>query len=361
MKKVPLRSILISPSATVKQALARLEQAGEQILLVTGPGKVLVGTLTDGDIRRHILSDGGLGELVSRVCNHRPITLEKRYSLSEAKHLMLQHRVEQIPVVDARRRVIELLVWDDVLGNHQKGRMKALGVPVVIMAGGRGVRLEPFTRILPKPLIPVQDKPVIQVIMDRFLEFGCDRFVLTVNYKAQMIRSYFEGDEAGHRYRIEYLHERENTGTAGSLALLSRRLKGDFFVSNCDVMVKADYADLLSFHREHGNMITLVAAIQHFKVPFGVVELEKSGGLKKIVEKPEYDLLANTGFYVLNSGISRFFPGRRAFDMNELIMNVRAKGGKVGVFPVSPAQWSDVGQWIEYFRNAIGAQGSWAR
>jgi len=345
----------IAPSATVKEAMARLDAAGEQVLLVTDSRNVLVGTLTDGDIRRHILADRSLQDPVSKVCNPSPLTLGVGASLLQARQLMLEHRIEQIPVVDGKRRVVDLLLWDGVLGDHVKDRAKPLGIPVVIMAGGRGGRLDPFTRILPKPLIPMDERPIIQVIMERFLEFGCRRFLLTVNYKAQMIRSYFDGDERPRGIKLEFIEEKEETGTAGSLALLTRRLKGDFFLSNCDVLVKADYGAVLHHHRSCGNVITVVASMQNFRVPYGVIDLGPAGGLKRIIEKPEYDLLANTGVYVVSSRVFQLLPKKSAFNMNDLIARVMERGGKVGVFPVTQGAWKDVGQWVDYFRNVLAS------
>jgi dTDP-glucose pyrophosphorylase len=347
-----IKSLLIAPTVTVKDAMARLDKSAEQIILVVNARRTLIGTVTDGDIRRHILAGGDLKRAVSSICNRNPKTVAEGSPLLEIRQQMLEKRIRQVPVLDARGRVVDLVRWDDVMGSGARTN-EQLGLPVIIMAGGRGVRLDPFTRILPKPLIPVDDRPLVQVIMDGFVEHGCTRFYMTVNYKAQMIKSYFDGDETRGTYDIQYIHETEATGTAGSLALLLPTLQGDFFLSNCDVVVKADYAAILRYHRENRNVITIVASMQSFRVPYGVIEVERDGGLRRIVEKPEYDLLANTGFYVLNENVRHYLPGRPAFDMPEVIESARAADGAVGVFPVSQGAWSDVGQWAEYFRNLI--------
>jgi dTDP-glucose pyrophosphorylase len=351
-----LKAILVRPAVTVKEAMSRLDASAEQILLVTSADRVLLGTLTDGDIRRHILSDGSLSDPVSKICHTTPKTVPVNFAASEAKRLMVEKRIKQLPVLDAKRRVTGLLRWEDLLGRDTQRFRPPLGVPVVIMAGGQGVRLEPFTKILPKPLIPIEDRPLVQVIMDRFVLYGCDRFIMTVNYKAQMIKSYFSGEETRGKYKIRYIHEQEATGTAGSLALIRKRLRGDFFLSNCDVVIKADYADLLRFHRERAHVITIVASMQHFRVPYGVIQLEKNGSLRGIQEKPEFDMLANTGLYVLSEKISKYFPRRSAFDMTDLIAEAKKAGAPIGVFPVGPGAWTDVGQWAEYFRNMIAVK-----
>jgi dTDP-glucose pyrophosphorylase len=356
--KDTLAPLLIGPTQSVKRAMARLDQAGQQILFVTDTRRRLLGTLTDGDIRRHILAGGSLQAAVSGVCNRRPRVVPQGRPLAEMRELMVRHHIRHVPEVDASGRIVGIVRWETVLGRAAEMPRPALGVPVVIMAGGKGSRLDPFTRILPKPLIPVEDRALVQVIMDRFLEFGCDRFLLTVNYKAEMIRAFFDGLEPGGRYRIAYVREDEATGTAGSLRLLQARVRGDFFLTNCDVLIKADYAQILAFHRERKNVVTLVASMRHVRVPYGVVELDGSGGLRDVREKPEFDFLANTGFYVINPGIARFFPRRTAFHMPELIARVKREGGRVGVFPVGQGAWVDVGQWAEYLRHTLdGAAG----
>jgi dTDP-glucose pyrophosphorylase len=351
--KASIRPLLIAPARSVKQAMARLDRGAQQILFVTDSRRRLLGTLTDGDIRRHILAGGSLAAPVSRVCNRRPRVVAQGRPLEEARDLMIRHRVRQVPEVDARGRIVGIVRWETVLGRASAGARAALGVPVVVMAGGRGSRLDPFTRILPKPLIPVDDRALVQVIMDRFLEFGCARFLLTVNYKAEMIRAFFDGLEPAGHYRIEYVREDRATGTAGSLRLLEGRIQGDFFLTNCDVLIKADYADILRFHRERKHVVTLVASVRHVRVPYGVVELDGAGAFRRVREKPELDLLANTGFYVIGADIARFFPRRTAFDMPELIARVRAQRGPVGVYPVRQGAWVDVGQWAEYLRHTV--------
>lgn len=355
--KNSLQTVLVFPSVTVKEAMGLLDKSGMQILLVVDRRRRLLGTLTDGDIRRHVLAEGSLKLTVSSICNRSPKSIKEGYSAVQVQNLMREKHVHHVPVVDESGRVVDLLRWEDFMkSGGGTPAAKPLGVPVVIMAGGKGVRLDPFTRILPKPLIPVEDKPLVQVIMDQFVEQGCSRFFMTVNYKAEMIRSYFDGGDTNGKYDIRYVHEREATGTAGSLVSLATKIRGDFFISNCDVVIKADYRDLLRYHRERKYTLTMVASMQSFRVPYGVIELGRGGGLKRILEKPEYDLLANTGLYVLSDGVRRFFPRKAAFDMPELIASVRAKGGSVGVYPVSRGAWTDVGQWSEYFRHLLSVR-----
>lgn len=349
------KAAAIRPQETIKQAMAQLDRSGECILLPLRRDGTLIGTVTDGDIRRYVLKGGDLRRPVEEICNRHPVTVREGFDEAHVRELMLRRRIEQIPVLDPAGRLVDLLLWDQVFLKEKRRRSAPLRVPVVIMAGGQGSRLDPFTRIFPKPLVPLGDKPIIQVIMDRFVEQGARRFILTVNYKAEMLKLYFDGVKETRSYRIEFVTETHPTGTAGSLALLPRDVQGEFFLTNCDILIKADYDQILRHHREQGNDLTVVGSMQHVRVPYGVLELEATGQLSRIAEKPEYDLLANTGFYVLHRRIVKGLPQDRKFDMTELIARVRQEGGRVGVFPVTQGAWSDAGQWAEYFRNLPSA------
>jgi len=218
------------------------------------------------------------------------------------------------------------------------------------MAGGKGTRLKPFTKVLPKPLIPVGDKTVVDHIIDRFVDYGIKEFYLTVNYMSKIIQAYFE--EKNPDYKISFAEEEEPRGTAGSLTLTKDFLKTPFFVSNCDVIIEADYSDIYQFHLKGRYDITLVAAAKQFHIPYGVCELNHHGGLKNIQEKPEYNFLVNTGLYVLNPKVLGMIPDKGLFHMTHLIEKVKEEKGTVGVYPVSENSWIDVGQWEEY-RKAL--------
>ena len=203
-----------------------------------------------------------------------------------------------------------------------------LDAPVVIMAGGRGTRLEPFTKILPKPLIPVGEKPVIDHIIDRFRDYGISEFYLTINHMAKIMRAYFEEKEPD--YSIGFAEEDEPRGTAGSLTLLKDKLNRPFFVSNCDIIIEADYADIFRFHTKNGDDITLVASAKQYNIPYGICELNGSGSLERIQEKPEYSFLVNTGMYVLNPSVIDLIPDKGLFHITHLIDKVKENNGTIG-------------------------------
>jgi len=337
-----ISKILVKPDDTIKQVLRRMDEAGSKVVFVAGKESDLLGALSDGDIRRWILKGGLISAKASAVMAREPKYLPEGYTSEEAKKLVVDERYECVPVIDARRRIKGAVWWFDFFKEApRKGTRLAL--PVVIMAGGKGTRLAPMTNILPKPLTPIGDSTVTQHIMDRFARYGCTDVYMSVNFKANLIKAYFS--DAGPRYRIKFVEEEKPLGTAGSLGLLRRRIKKTFFLINCDVLVDADYADILDFHRARRNMITIVGSMKHFTVPYGVCDIKKGGDLVSTREKPEYDFLVNTGLYLMEPGILSRVPANRPMHMPELIDKCLAGGIKVGVYPISDKSWADTGQW----------------
>ena len=218
------------------------------------------------------------------------------------------------------------------------------------MAGGRGTRLEPFTKVLPKPLIPIHEKPIVEHIIDRFLKIGSKHFYLSVNYKSKILKAYFE--ELKPKYKISFVEEKFPLGTAGSLNLLENKIRGPFFVTNCDIIIKADLDSLFKFHQKNKYDITLVASNKEYIIPYGTCKLNEEGHLSYIMEKPQYDLLINTGLYILNHNVIKMVPENEFFNITDLIDKMIKSGGKVGVYPVDETSWIDVGQWAEY-KNAV--------
>ena len=262
---------------------------------------------------------------------------------------MLENKIEAIPVVNEDTQVVGILNWDQVFAGKVAKYREPLKVPVVIMAGGKGTRLDPFTQILPKSLIPVGEKPIIEVIMDKFLEYDVKDFFICLYHKARMIKSYFE--ESNGKYNITCVEEKIPLGTIGPLSLLRDRLKGDFFVINCDVILNNDYAEILNFHRQKKYALTMVVSCRHYQIPYGICELWQGGELKAIKEKPGYDFLVNTGMYLMQEQVLDLIPDNEYFNIIQLVEKLRDKGLKIGVFPVSETSWMDVGQWEEYYKS----------
>ncbi|MDI6710307.1 MAG: nucleotidyltransferase family protein [Bacillota bacterium] len=330
----------VSPHMALAQALQQMDEAAFQILLAVDSTGRLVGTLTDGDVRRALLQGVDLRSPVASVMNPRPITLPVGTPLEAARRLMVRHSIRHVPIVDRSGRVVDLVVWQDLFRPRVEARPEA----VVIMAGGQGTRLDPFTRILPKPMIPLRDKPMVEVIIDRFHAQGFGRFILSLGYKAEIVRMYF-ANGAGRPYRVDFVEEKEPLGTAGALSMLHDWVSDSFIVTNCDIIVELDATHLLDYHRERAHALTVVGALKEFVVPYGVLRPEN--GSFRIEEKPNFHFLVNTGLYVLDPLVLELVPPDTRLDMPDLIAAAQARGLKTGVYP-HHGRWFDIGQWDEY-------------
>jgi len=344
-----LKKILISKDFTIKDAMRFMSMNGQKEVFIIDECDKLFGVLSDGDIRKWILNDGDLEGSVTQACNCSPKVLIQEADQETAKKMMIEYGIESVPVLTCDNKIEEVFLWNEVFSGKKPQKRPTVNTSVVIMAGGKGTRLDPFTKILPKPLIPIGEKPIIEIIMDKFLEHGVSVFYLSIFHKARMIRSYFE--ETDGKYNIEFVEEKKSLGTIGGLGLLKKKLKQDIIVTNCDVIIDTDYAELLEFHQDKKNDLTLVASMRHFKIPYGVCELGSGGTLKKIKEKPEYDLLVNTGMYVISPRVVDIIPKDRSYTIIDLINDMKNKGLSVGVFPISEKSWIDVGQWEEYHKS----------
>ena len=343
-----LNRLLIKPSLAVKDALKQMDKEGEKILYVIDKKQKLLGTLTDGDIRRFFLNNGKLNQKIEKCYNKNPIVL-KNHDEILARNILLKHKIESVPVIDENGKIIDCFIWDEVLADKEYKSPKKINIPVVIMAGGTGTRLDPFTRILPKPLIPIGDKAAIEVIMDRFYKIGTNKFYLTLNYKGEMIKSYFDNLQV--EYKINYIYEKKFLGTAGSLKFLPNTIKGTFIVTNCDIIAVADYYDVLNLHLKNKNLLTIIGAFQHYVIPYGIIKFKEKGEVLEIAEKPEYDFTINTGVYLLQPEVLNFIPSNKKFDMTDLINMLLENKHKVGVYPISEKSYIDIGQWKEYKKN----------
>jgi len=347
MSKEELKQFLINKEESVLTSMKRLDENAHKVLFVVDENEALIGSLTDGDIRRWILSDNKLSEQVHKVCHKSPSYVSEDYSYEKVKDIMLTKNIESVPVVSSSNKVRNVLFWVDVFQDTKVEKpKKQMNYPVVIMAGGFGTRLAPFTTILPKPLIPVGDKSIVEHIIDRFLPYGIDKFFMTVNHKSKIIKSYFEDVEK--EYSIKLVKEDKPLGTAGSLKLIKDEIKDVFIVSNCDIVIHADYSEIVDFHVSSGYDITLVSSMMHYKIPYGICEIDKGGSLIQIREKPEYNFLISTGMYILNRETLDLIPDDEFFHITHLMEKVKNQGGSVGVFPISEKSWDDTGEWNEY-------------
>ena len=346
-----MKDITSQPNISIRQAMKKLSKSGEKCLVIIDEDKILMGTLSDGDLRKAILSGAEMNNSIKDFYQSNPsVLLEGGYEIDEAKKLFTQNKFDLIPVVDDKGKLLDILFWEGVFNYTKNDQKDKLDVPVVIMAGGRGTRLEPFTKILPKPLIPVHEKPIIEHIVERFTDIGCSDFYFAINYKGKILKAYFE--ELRPKYNANFIEEKTPLGTAGSLRCLYDKFDQPFFITNCDIIIKADYLSLYEFHQKGGYDVTLVASVEDYVIPYGTCELNVDGHLSHINEKPSYDFLINTGLYVLNPEVLELIPENSFFHITHLVEKAKNKGMTVGVFPIDDDAWLDVGQWAEY-RKAV--------
>lgn len=334
-------TLCISKSAIVREAMKKLESVKPKILFVVD-GDKLVGSLTDGDLRRYLLSSGKLEDKVEPACNKNPLVAA---SHDEAKQLYNEKYYVAIPIVD------EALVLRDIyIGTIEREKpFCKLDIPVVINAGGKGTRLDLFTKVLPKPLIPVGEYPIVEHIMRRFVDYGCNRFTMIVNYKKQLIKAYF--GETEKPYDITFVDEDKPLGTGGGLSLLKGSLKETFFFTNCDILVGDNYESMLKFHREKKNAITMVCAYKNVVIPYGVIEMGVDGAIEEMKEKPELSFLTNTGLYIVEPEVLDLIEDDTPVGFPDVIKKAKAMGMKVAAYPMSGDEWMDMGQIPELERT----------
>lgn len=320
---------------TVLEAMQKIDANTRGILMISDENGKLIGCLTDGDIRRYLLSGGQLGGNVVKAANRNP---KYAHTLDEAISLFHKKNYIAIPVLDEEKRIISIYLGN---GEIEIPRV-SLNVPVVINAGGRGARLDPYTRVLPKPLIPVGELPVIEHIMLRFMGYDCSKFHVIVNYKKQIMKGYFAEKE--NEYNISWYDEEKPLGTGGGLTLLKGMLHETFFFSSCDNLLLSNYDSILRFHKERKNTITMICAYKNLQIPYGIVEMGIDGVVKEMKEKPQLSFLTNTGIYVVEPEVLDDMEDGVAIGFPEVIEQQKAKGRNVSVYPVSENDWLDMGQ-----------------
>ena len=327
----------IPPETTVRDAMKKIDAFGNKapkILFVTADN-VLKASITDGDIRRFLLNGGKLEENVIAAAHANP---KYAYTMDEAKDLYDTQAIVSVPIVDK-----SLHICDVYMGTHRKEiALPKLNVPVVINAGGKGTRLEPYTKILPKPLIPVGETPIIEHIMNRFTGYGCDEFHVIVNYKKAIMKAYFS--ETDMQRNITWYDEEKPLGTGGGLCYLKGKIHKTFFFTNCDNLLLSNYEDILKFHKESKNAITMICAYKHVAIPYGVVDMGPDGTIEAMREKPEFSFLTNTGIYVVEPEVLEDIEDQVSIGFPDIIEMERQKGKKVAVYPVNENEWLDMGQ-----------------
>lgn len=336
---------IIESSSTLIEALQLMDINDSKLLLVFENSK-FKSIVSIGDLQRSLIKDNNFHIVIDKILRSNIKLAKISQSKDEIKKLMYEHRIEFMPIVNDKTELIDVLFWEDLEGKGIITSSIHDDLPVVIMAGGKGTRLQPITNIIPKPLVPIGDKSMVEIIMDSFKESGLSAFYMSVNYKADIIKYYLS--EFKDIYNIEYFTETKPLGTAGSLKMLQNKIQTPFFVSNCDILVDQDYSEIYKYHVENGNELTAVAAVKTYTIPYGTMELSKNGLLKKLSEKPSNTVYVNAGLYILEPHLLNEIPDQEFYHITHLMEKIKNRGGKVGVFPVTEGAWMDIGEWNEY-------------
>ena len=342
-----ISKITITPSTTLLAALKTMDVQKVKTLFVFDE-RHFEGLFTLGDVQRAIIKNIGLDKNVGAILDHHKIYGYKAESESAIREKMRSIRAEVMPILDDKGEIIDIWFWDEIFNEQEPDSRPKIDLPVVIMAGGKGTRLKPITNVIPKPLVPVGDKTILEVIMDQFEGIGCHKFYMSVNYKADMMKYYLS--QLDHKYDIEFFMEDKPLGTIGSVSLLKGKITTPFFVSNCDSINEQDYRDVYDYHVNNHNDMTIVTMVKSFKIPYGVIETGDDGLMTALKEKPEQNYQVNTGVYILNPELIGEIPEGEFFHITHLMEKVLGRGGRVGCFPVSEHSWKDMGEWPEYLK-----------
>lgn len=344
-----IKNRIVDSQKTLIQTMRLMDERCTKSLLVFNNHK-FVGIITNGDLQRAIISKVPFETTIINILDNKT----KRYAKSTdhreyIKTWMLEKRAEFMPVLDNDGNLVNVVFWDDLFfDDNIVDSRKKIDLPVVIMAGGKGTRLSPLTKVIPKPLVPVGDKTILEVIMDQFECIGCHKFYMSVNYKADMMKYYLS--LLDHKYDVEFFQEEKPLGTIGSVSLLKGKITTPFFVSNCDSINEQDYRDVYDYHMNNNNDLTIVTMVKSLKIPYGVIETGEDGILTSISEKPELTYQVNTGVYILNPNCIDEIPEGEFFHITHLMEKIKSRGGRVGCFPVSEHAWKDMGEWPEYLK-----------
>jgi dTDP-glucose pyrophosphorylase/CBS domain-containing protein len=333
-----LESVVISPTTSIAEAIAALDKAGTGALVLCTNDRILCGLLTDGDIRRAILQGKPMHDACVAIASRKPVVATSSISAGEALHLMNQHDLNHLPVVDAENRLMDFLLRKDLVADVRSD------LSAVIMAGGYGKRLLPLTESVPKPMLPVGDRPLLELTIQQLRRSGIRDVNVTTHYLSESIVNHF-GDGQGFGVRLNYLKEDHPMGTAGGLKQM-KRPDSSFLVINGDILTSIPFQEMLVYHRKHGAMLTVGVRKYDMQVPFGVVEC-KDVRVTTLEEKPSLSFFINAGTYLLEPSAYDYIPEGRPFDMTELIQKLLDAGRPVVGFPIME-YWTDIGKQADY-------------
>ena len=332
-------NIKLNINSTIKEALQIIDNGALQIALVVDENDILIGTLTDGDIRRGLLKGLDLNSSIESIIFKMPTIAKISDTKEEILKMALSKKLHQIPIVDEKGRILGIQEIEELIKPKNKTNK------VILMVGGLGTRLRPLTETTPKPMLKVGNKPILQTIVEKFAEYGYTNIIMCVNYKSHMIQDYFgDGKEFG--VNIEYVLENQRMGTAGALSLLKDKPKEPFFVMNGDLLTNVNFEHLHNYHLSTNSIGTMCVREYDFQVPYGVVNI-KDSKIISIEEKPTHKFFVSAGIYMLSQEVLEYIPENQFYDMPTLFEKIISKGKNTISFPLRE-YWLDIGRIEEY-------------
>lgn len=335
LKKISENIIL--ETYTLKQTLEQLDKVRVKVLFIVEQEK-LKAALTDGDVRRAILNGASLKTPVTDIANYTPIYV-KTEGKENIRRIFEEKKIEAVPLIDKAGKIEKIFINNLELQDSSEDK---IDIPVVVMAGGLGTRLYPYTKILPKPLIPIADIPISERIIQSFQDLGCNDFYMILNYKRNMIKAYFK--DSDRNYDIQFIEERVRLGTGGGVRLLKDKIYGTFILTNCDILILDDVKKIIEHHKKQRNQVTMVCSLKNFEIPYGIVNFTEGGEISSFEEKPKMSFFTNTGYYILEPTIFQYIGENENISMPDIIMRMKEAGQKVGIYPISEHAWLDMGQ-----------------
>ncbi|MBS5626365.1 MAG: nucleotidyltransferase family protein [Porphyromonadaceae bacterium] len=340
-----IQNRIVQLDISIFQAMKKMDEEKIKMLFVFDKEE-FISILTIGDIQRAIIKKNDLSVEIREIIDTNKVFARSDEDINIIKSQMVKLRAECMPILNNKGRLVNVLFWNDLFLDGTKIDDRKINLPVVIMAGGKGTRLKPLTNVIPKPLVPIGEKTILEEIMNQFEAIGCTEFYMSVNYKYDILEFYL--NQLEHKYNISFFKEEKPLGTIGSVSLLKDKINTPFFVSNCDILIDQDLRDVYDYHVENKNDITIITAVKNLQIPYGVIETTTNGVMTGLAEKPEFNYMINTGVYILQPDLIYEIPENEFFHITHLMEKVRTRGGRIGCFPVSENSWRDIGEWGEY-------------
>lgn len=333
-----IKPYIVNADISIRDAIEYVGIEKEKIICIVDEKNKLLGIFTGGDLRKYAITSGDMSVPIGEIMNTSPVVYE-----TEEEALQDSNNYAVYPIVDKNGILKKVFFPNRHKDNWESDVLEK--VPLVMMAGGKGTRLYPYTKVLPKALIPIGDITIGERIINNFVKYGCSEVFFILNYKAGMIKAYY--NELDKSYTTHFEEEPLFLGTGGGLKLLEGKLNSTFIVSNCDILVDADYECAYKTHKMHNNKITFVCAMKNMQIPYGVIQSDENGNIKEIVEKPSYSFLTNTGVYIVEPDVLQLIQSNEFVHFPDIAQRCINRGWNVGVFPVSNKAWLDMGEFSE--------------